>query len=522
VTEPAVPVETELRLAIDPDAADNLRSHPALKGLVTGPARRARVVTTYHDTADRRLRRDGVALRVRRDGRHWKLSIKGAALRGATPGTLARPELEWKADGPTIDLVRLMTTPWRASFAKALRKGKLAPVFSTDVQRTTLPLAFGDGTTATLAIDLGAIAMPDGRATTTEARIAELELELATGDASRLVELATRLAADLPVAIEPRGKAERGYALADGTSPSPSRAREIDHDDDTTAAQALSSVVTECVRQLAANTLGFRGRHLGDPEWVHQMRIGVRRLRSCVALADGMAPAKSLDDLRAQTRWVLDALGPARDLDVFADQTLPAVLADLERAGSDALAWVLQLERGAKRRRRSADDAALACVSSARFTRFVLAADGVAGALRIATGGEAHARARKFAARIIDKRARRLAKAGENLAHASIEARHATRIAAKKLRYATEFFATLFPRRRTKAYRDALAKLQDALGAFNDAAVASRVAGVLAGPTAPATVAIEAWSAARTEYCADAIDTAWARYAKARPFWTRD
>jgi CHAD domain-containing protein len=252
------------------------------------------------------------------------------------------------------------------------------------------------------------------------------------------------------------------------------------------------------------------------------MRIGVRRLRSCLALAEGMAPAKSLDDLRAQTRWVLDALGPARDLDVFADQTLPAVLADLARAESEALAWVVQLKRGAERRRRSADDAALACVSSPRFTRFVLAADSVAGALRIATGGEAHARARKFAARIIDKRARRLAKAGENLAHASIDARHAARIAAKKLRYATEFFATLFPRRRTKAYRDALAGLQDALGAFNDAAIASRVAGVLAGPTAPATVAIEAWSAARIDQCAKAIDTAWARYAKARAFWTRD
>ena len=76
--------------------------------------------------------------------------------------------------------------------------------------------------------------------------------------------------------------------------------------------------------------------------------------------------------------------------------------------------------------------------------------------------------------------------------------------------------------RRTNGCREGLAKLQDSLREFNDAAVASRVAGVLAGPTAPATVAIEAWSAARTGHCADAIDTAWARYAKARPFWMRD
>jgi len=111
VSDLAVPVETELRLAIDPVAARKLPSHPALKALATGPARRARVVTTYHDTADRRLRRDGVALRVRREGRRWKLSIKGDALADATPGTVARPELEWKADGPTIDPVPCPSSP---------------------------------------------------------------------------------------------------------------------------------------------------------------------------------------------------------------------------------------------------------------------------------------------------------------------------------------------------------------------------------------------------------------------------
>jgi CHAD domain-containing protein len=352
-----------------------------------------------------------------------------------------------------------MTTPWRATFAKALRKGTLAPVFTTDVQRTSLPLAFArrhDG-------DARDRPRRDRRARPACARRRRAHRRARARARERRREppaSSWRRASrpTCPSRSSRAGKAERGYAIVDrGRRPSRRARRTIEHDDDATAAKALASVVAECVRQIAANTLGFRGRRLDDAEWVHQMRIGVAAPALLPRARRRHRAAAALDDLRAQTRWVLDALGPARDLDVFADQTLPAVLADLDARGSDALGVGRQLERGAKRRRRSADDAALACVSSPRFTRFVLAADGVAGALAIATGGEAHDRARKFAARIIDKRARRLAKAGAHLAHASVEARHATRIAAKKLRYATEFFATLFPRRRTKAYRDALA-----------------------------------------------------------------
>ena len=517
-----VPVETELRLALDPAAFASLRAHAALKPLVAGRARRARVVTTYHDTADRRLRDAGIALRVRRDGRRWRQSVKAADL-GAMPGLDARPEIEWDADGPRIDPMRLMGTPWRATFAQVLRDGALAPVFASELERTTLPLAFPDGTTATLAIDRGRIALAD-RPTprARDARIAEIELELGSGDARRLIELAQRLAADLPLSVEPRSKARRGYALADGLADAPSRAGEIVHAPDASASAALASIVAECVRQLEANAVGFRGRHLDDVEWVHQMRIAMRRLRSSLALADDVAPKEALDALRAETRWALDALGPARDLDVFAMQTLPAAIDDLARARSRALAPVRALRQGAERRRRDADDAALACVASPRFTRLALAAAALAADLRAAPpDGPGAASAGKLAARVLEQRARRLAKAGDGLADAGVEARHAVRIAAKKLRYATEFFATLFPRKRARAYRDALAALQDVLGAFNDAAIAARVAGVLAGPTAAATVAIEAWSAARIADLSAAIDEAWATYAKARPFWSR-
>ena len=111
---------------------------------------------------------------------------------------------------------------------------------------------------------------------------------------------------------------------------------------------------------------------------------------------------------------------------------------------------------------------------------------------------------------------------GSDLSHAAPEIRHAARLAAKKLRYATEFFAPLFAKKRTRAYRQALTTLQEELGAWNDAAVAARLAGELAGATSPAAAAFSGWAAAQGLARSAALDNAWDAFARAAPFWTRD
>jgi CHAD domain-containing protein len=97
---------------------------------------------------------------------------------------------------------------------------------------------------------------------------------------------------------------------------------------------------------------------------------------------------------------------------------------------------------------------------------------------------------------------------------------HAVRLAAKKLRYAAEFFASLYPRKKTRAYRKALAALQEELGAWNDAAVAARIAAEITGPQSPAAAAFEGWAAARGASRSDALADAWTKFVKARPFWS--
>ena len=127
--------------------------------------------------------------------------------------------------------------------------------------------------------------------------------------------------------------------------------------------------------------------------------------------------------------------------------------------------------------------------------------------------------AREFARPLLKRRHQALVALGTDLAHAAPEARHAARLAAKKLRYATEFFASLYPKKKTRAYRKALATLQEELGAWNDAAVAARLAADLTEPQSPAAAAFGGWAAARGATRSDALADAWLRFTKARPFW---
>jgi CHAD domain-containing protein len=177
-------------------------------------------------------------------------------------------------------------------------------------------------------------------------------------------------------------------------------------------------------------------------------------------------------------------------------------------------------------RRRDARVQARAAIASARFVRLVLAIAALAAAPEVNVALHAHEGrlakpARDFARPLLKRRHQALVALATDLAHAAPEARHAARLAAKKLRYATEFFASLFPRKRTRAYRKALAALQEELGGWNDAAVAARLAATLAGPQSPAAAAFEGWAAAKGATQAEALTGAWERFTRTRPFWSR-
>jgi inorganic triphosphatase YgiF len=523
-----VHTEIELKLSVDPRAANAPLHHPAVKALRAGRMRTARIDSGYYDTDDSLLADADVALRIRRIGKRWVQTIKGPAEETTGGGLFARAEYEWPLARPALDYDRLAATPWNKLIAKALKRGGLARRFTTAFMRRTLALGFPDGTRAELCVDVGEIrATRDGD--TRRAPIAEIELELEQGNASNLFDLARRLADDLPLAVMITSKAERGYALLSGDRDvigKPARAESVPIASEATTEEALTALVRGCLRQIAANARGLVADD--DVEWVHQMRIGTRRLRSCLRLAAHCAPSGELRRLVSDVKWLAQTLGAARDWDVFVTDTLPPLARWFARDRATA-GGLKRLRTRAQLRRKLARTEAREAVVSARFQRLLLAGGYLCAAPHFSTDPSADAAvgnnrlrgsAARFAASLLARRHRKLEQSAATLESASAEERHAVRIAAKRLRYVAEFFAPLFPRKRAKAYLKALTAVQDVLGQLNDTATALRVADELGGSQADAaTGAVRGWVAAQAAALEPDIEAAWRRFARAKRFW---
>jgi CHAD domain-containing protein len=114
-------------------------------------------------------------------------------------------------------------------------------------------------------------------------------------------------------------------------------------------------------------------------------------------------------------------------------------------------------------------------------------------------------------------------KRGKRLQELDAAGRHRLRIAAKKLRYAAEFFAALFPKRRVRPYIQSLASMQEVLGGLNDAATLLRLLPEAAAgartPDVRVAGMIQGWSAASTHLQLDALGRAWDRWQRQKPFW---
>lgn len=85
----------------------------------------------------------------------------------------------------------------------------------------------------------------------------------------------------------------------------------------------------------------------------------------------------------------------------------------------------------------------------------------------------------RFARKALVRSNKRLRKRGARLDGAAPEATHRVRIAAKKTRYASEFFRSLFPEGKVRSFVTRLSDLQDEFGALNDIAVADKMPATL-------------------------------------------
>lgn len=498
----------ELRVAIPPRALARLRRHRLLRG--KGSA--CLVQNVYYDTPEFDLWRQGMAVRARNDSE----TLKGES--GAPAVLHQRLELETQGAGSPPDLVTPAPISAAAALAPQVRRALLAPVFTVSFSRTIRNSKYKQPVTLKSTLDHGRMARGDNTLP-----VCELALELTAGPPHALFDVALELLEDLPLAIETRSKSGRAYALLCKQLPQPVKACTVDLVPDVSTLAAFNAVAAMLLGQMQANWHGaLDGR---DPEYLHQMRVAVRRLRSVCGAYGKVLPAAALQPHLCGLKWLAHALGPARDADVFVTEIWPplraALSANSSRAWLDAQWAARQHTLFAKARR---------ALASRRYQRFVLgfwrqlaADDWRAGAsawqLAVLDGA-----ARDFARQVIERRDGKVRGHGHALTRLDDARLHALRIQVKKLRYAADSFGSLFRSSAVRGMLEHVARLQDVLGAINDIQVAEQqVRAALAGRRGRAVsllrVALAAWCAAQATVLRRKLRAAWRGYRRAEKFW---
>jgi len=229
------------------------------------------------------------------------------------------------------------------------------------------------------------------------------------------------------------------------------------------AAAALATILTALLDALEANVPGTI-RDI-DTEFLHDLRIAVRRTRSAIKLCGSALPAGLARDFRAEFRWLGDLTTPTRDLDVYLLGYARMTAGLVAASPADLCPFHDYLVRS-----RAAQYRGLAAgLRSVRFRRLTTR-------WRTALKEIGPARKRRTVAQLAAARigaAQRSAlQAGQLISAASPpESLHELRKRCKELRYLVEMFGSLYdPAQRWQAVRE-LKALQDCLGAFQDAEV---------------------------------------------------
>ncbi len=318
-------------------------------------------------------------------------------------------------------------------------------------------------------------------------------------------------------------KAARRHALKGGAPALPVKSAPPGLTSGMSTNEAFKAILASCLAHLQANEEGML---LGqDPEYLHQMRVALRRLRSAQSVFDAVIPRVTYPEISAGLKWLDEQLGPARDWDVLITETLPPLMDQFPE--HKALA---ALHRRVVARQQHYAEIARAAVRSGRYAKLLL----TLGAWLEREEWLAHVTDTqqqelavpidKLARRTLGKRDKQLRKRGRNLMELSMAERHAVRIAAKKLRYAADFFAELFEHSRAHGYLSALAGLQDGLGALNDLAMTRRL---LASFHAPRSGAAQSeaigitlgWAACRGAQFQASLQHPWDAFVHQKPFW---
>ena len=444
-------IEAELKFMIP------RRKFGALKAeMRLGTVRRRRLLAIYYDTVDGRLAASNVSVRLRREGRRWvqtaKVQTSDSLRRLEHNVVLAVPRT---LEVPALDLGLHDGTPAGLAISEALgthgdgaAQAALVERFRTDVSRLTRVEQF-EGACVELALDSGQIV-----AGNRSSPVCEFEMELKSGPVPGLFQLAVDWADRHGLWLSSVSKAGRGMRLATGDKVCAVGAEPLEIDASAGPERFFIAVIESCLLQILGNASEI-GAGAVDEEFVHQLRVGLRRLHTALRELAGFA--KGLDPTwEATFASAFQALGAHRD----EVTVLPALRKEMTAAG-------------------------VVCAEASRSGPAAPSPDAVVQgpALQQALlGVMAFCHATPSTPRVKGARRRLKMRLGKRLAHLHADVRrdakrfdqlspsrqHRVRKRLKRLRYLAEFSASLFGAQRVERYLERWCEAQDALGDNND------------------------------------------------------
>ena len=501
--------ELEIRLHVELGRRGRL-----LDALDRRKLRQSTLSAIYFDTSDQLLARHRFALRLCSEDGRWVQTLERSGGRAAERlEHEVAVDLDPAVEGaepavPELDLDRHKHSAVGRRLQALLRRAArpaLAESCRTDVTRLSRLLS-AHGALVEWSLDEGEVTAA-GRSRP----ISELELEFKQGDPAGLYALALDWQALQGLWIDPMSKFERGallladspFAPAAKAAPPPWGGKELRALGGETM---LRRMVASCLAQILANA-GEIARGSPDAEHVHQLRVGLRRLRS-VACGTKCFAARMPDGWEAAIEPVFAALGESRDRHVLSTSVTPA----LQRAGapvpdavppSPADAKAIQdLVRGAALQGVLIRLMAFAGASSAGLDR----ADDDSGLACLV--------------RRLRKLARQVTRDARHFEQLPFARRHRVRKRIKRLRYLAEFAAPAFHRRDVDAWLKRIAPAQDHLGKYIDDVQAGLRFAALA-PTEPGACFALAWLRAQSERSARASRKSLERLRRSKVFWVR-
>jgi triphosphatase len=441
--------EIELKFQVPP------ARRAAVDAAVAGgkPAARIRLQAVYFDTPSRALASSGIALRLRKEGRRWVQTLKGGAGMVRFEHDVELPSGTPEAADPRA---HAGSEVGDRLIALLERGGEpLVALYRTDIRRRTRQLRSRHGTVE-LAFDHGVILAGERRLP-----VCELEIESVSGSPLAVIATARAWVARHGLWLDTRSKAERGDLLARGETVAPWRKPEpVDLASGSTVAQAIAAALRTCVEQVLVHASQVAsGEH--DAEHVHQLRIGLRRLRTALRFYDGvLADWPGIAEVTAEATRVFRALGAARDQAAIGGPVRAELDQALRSAGLDFRAPALAVPVDA-----TPPEVLLRQPATQRLLLDLLA-------WQCAPPAVADEPVRPFAADRLRRWHRKAAALAARFASLDDTDRHTLRKRIKRLRYAVEFSRGVFPKGRVRRYVKPLRALQERLGVLMDVTVA--------------------------------------------------